>query len=107
VGIATVTTMLDRRAQFHQSRLMEHVNGSSAAYHNMLNGTQARLISAGIDSGARQRASARIDYGTIQRQAVMLAFIDNFQNARRGFLRGDSDFGADEEAEAPGAVPVH
>src|SRR5260370_40006236 len=24
VGIATVTTMLDRRAQFHQSRLMEH-----------------------------------------------------------------------------------
>src|SRR5437899_2132197 len=35
VGIATVTTMLDRRAQFHQARLMEHVNGFSAAYHNM------------------------------------------------------------------------
>jgi len=29
VGIATVTTMLDRRAQFHQSRLMERVTISA------------------------------------------------------------------------------
>ncbi len=41
VGIATVTTMLQRRSQAHQSRLMEHVNTFSAAYHNMINGTQA------------------------------------------------------------------
>src|SRR5437879_3737512 len=31
VGIATVTTMLQRRSQFHQSQLMEHVNTLSAA----------------------------------------------------------------------------
>src|ERR1700731_3349118 len=37
VGIATVTTMLDRRAQFHQSRMMENVNGFSAQYNNSLN----------------------------------------------------------------------
>src|SRR6202011_5135893 len=36
VGIATVTTMLERRTQVHQARLMEHVNDYSAAYHNML-----------------------------------------------------------------------
>jgi len=30
----------DRRAQFHQSRLMERVNDFSAAYHNTLNGMQ-------------------------------------------------------------------
>src|SRR5438552_18349690 len=42
VGIATVTTMLDRRAQFHQSRLMERVNDFSAAYHNTLNGKIGR-----------------------------------------------------------------
>src|SRR5260370_476248 len=47
VGIATVTTMLDRRAQFHQSRLMEHVNDFSAAYHTILNGTHGKLSAAG------------------------------------------------------------
>src|SRR5256885_5258418 len=34
VGIATVTTMLDRRAQFHQSRLMEGINDYSASYRS-------------------------------------------------------------------------
>src|SRR5271170_6307073 len=47
VGIATVTTMLDRRSQFHQARLMDHVNNFSAAYRNTLNGMQAKLIAAG------------------------------------------------------------
>src|SRR6202007_1062939 len=44
VGIATVTTLLDRRAQFHQSRLMEPVNDMNLAYHNMISGTQSRLL---------------------------------------------------------------
>jgi len=47
VGIATVTTMLERRTQVHQGRLAEHINTYSAAYHNMLNGTQTKLVSAG------------------------------------------------------------
>src|ERR1700676_1348352 len=47
VGIATVTTMLQRRAQFHQAQLMGRVNDYSAPYHNMLNGIQAKLIAAG------------------------------------------------------------
>src|ERR1700732_4662610 len=40
VGIATVTTMLERRTQAHQARLIEHVNTLSAAYHNTLHGTE-------------------------------------------------------------------
>src|SRR3989440_2604326 len=47
VGIATVTTMLDRRAQLHMARLTERANELSAAYHNALNGIQLRLVSAG------------------------------------------------------------
>src|SRR5256714_3760525 len=43
VGIATVTTMLQRRTQAHQARLMEHVNTFSAAYRNTLNGMQVKL----------------------------------------------------------------
>src|SRR5215831_14228119 len=41
VGIATVTTLLERRTQYHQWQLMEKVNDFSAAFHNMLHGTQA------------------------------------------------------------------
>src|SRR5205085_703474 len=79
VGIATVTTMLQRRSQAHQSRLMEHVNSFSAAYHNMINGTQARLLTAG--SGVAQAADQAqgMIYESVQRQSAMLAFIDDFK----------------------------
>ena len=78
VGIATVTTLLERRTQYHQAQLMEHVNPLSNAYHNMIAGTQAKLMMAG--SGVHEAASqaAGMVYGTVQRQALMLAFIDNF-----------------------------
>jgi DHA2 family multidrug resistance protein len=79
VGIATVTTLLQRRSQAHQSRLMEHVNSFSSAYHNMINGTQARLVSAG--SGLSQAADQAhgMLLNTVQRQSAMLAFVDNFK----------------------------
>jgi DHA2 family multidrug resistance protein len=79
VGIATVTTMLDRRAQFHQSRLMEGVNDYSRAYHNMLNGLETKLVAAGSTVAHASAQAHGMIYNTVQRQAVMLAFIDNFK----------------------------
>ena len=79
VGIATVTTMLERRSQVHQARLAEHVNGLSAAYHNMINGTQARLVAAGSGVAQASAQAHGMVYNTVQRQAAMLAFIDNFK----------------------------
>src|SRR5438045_4808094 len=65
VGIATVTTLLERRTQAHQARLMEHVNTFSAAYRNTLNGMQVKLISAGSGlSHAASQAQGMI-YGTV------------------------------------------
>jgi MFS transporter, DHA2 family, multidrug resistance protein len=79
VGIATVTTMLQRRTQAHQARLIDHVNGFSAAYHNMINGTQIRLVSAGSALAQAGTQAQGMIYNTVQRQAAMLAFIDNFK----------------------------
>jgi MFS transporter, DHA2 family, multidrug resistance protein len=79
VGIATVTTMLERRTQAHQLRLAEHVNTFSAAYRNMLSGTQVRLISAGSGWAHAANQAERLVYGTVQRQAAMLGFIDDFK----------------------------
>src|SRR5215470_2759156 len=79
VGIATVTTLLERRTQAHQARLMDHVNTLSLAFHNMLNGTQARLISAGSGLAEATSQAQGMIYSTVQRQAAMLAFIDDFK----------------------------
>jgi DHA2 family multidrug resistance protein len=108
VGIATVTTMLDRRAQFHQSRLMEHVNDFSAAYHNMLNGTQTKLIAAGSTAAHAGAQAHGMIYGTIQRQAVMLAFIDNFKMLGVVFFAVIPILVMMRKPKAPaGGVPVH
>src|SRR6202034_949827 len=47
VGISFVTTMLDRRTQFHENRLSAHLNPASPGVRAMLQGTTAALISRG------------------------------------------------------------
>jgi MFS transporter, DHA2 family, multidrug resistance protein len=86
VGIATVTTMLSRRSQFHQARLSEHVNQLSGAYRQMVNGTTARLVSAGANGPTASEQAHGMLYGMIQRQSVMLAFLDNFKMLGLVFL---------------------
>jgi DHA2 family multidrug resistance protein len=79
VGIATVTTLLERRTQAHTARLMEHVNPFSEAYRNMLAAFTAAFRSAGASAfEAAARATGMIN-GIVQRQAAMLAFLDNFK----------------------------
>ncbi len=78
VGIATVTTLLQRRTQFHQAQLMERVNALSQAYQNKLHAISAAFMSGGSSGpGAASQAHGMI-YGTVGRQAAMMAFIDNF-----------------------------
>src|SRR6202163_4154651 len=76
VGIATVTTLLERRTQAHQARLSDHVNTFNPALNNMMNGTTGNLIAHGMSrSGATEQAHGMLQ-GMIQRQAAMLAFLD-------------------------------
>src|SRR5262249_3209292 len=79
VGIATVTTMLERRTQAHTARLTEHVNPFSLAYHRTLAGFTATFTSAGsTGTEAAARASGAV-YGVVERQAAMLAFLDDYK----------------------------
>ena len=71
--------MLQRRGQVHQARLVEHVNPLSAAYQNAVNGTQLRLVSAGSTMAHAGTQAHGMIYNTVQRQAAMLAFVDNFK----------------------------
>jgi DHA2 family multidrug resistance protein len=69
---------LQRRTQFHQAQLMERVNALSQAYQNKLHAITAAFMSGGSSGpGAASQAHGMI-YGTVERQAAMMAFIDNF-----------------------------
>jgi len=81
VGIASVTTLLERRTQYHMSQLGEHVNVFSDAYRNKLAALTTAFNATGAGSagpGAAVRAQGMI-FSMIQRQAAMLSFLDDFK----------------------------
>ncbi len=77
MGISYVTTMLDRGAQFHQSRLVAHLDPGNPRLQRMLHGTTDALSARG-GSGGLQQAYALLQV-SVQRQAMMLSYIDNFR----------------------------
>jgi len=107
VGIATVTTMLDRRSQFHIARLTEKANELSAAYHNALNGFQLKLMSAGATAAHASAQAHALVYSTIERQAAMLAFLDNFKMLGVIFLVVLPALLLMRKPKIRGNVPVH
>jgi DHA2 family multidrug resistance protein len=79
VGISLVTTLLDRRSQVHLNDLSRHLSASNPAFQSMLQGaTQAMRAHGASSTFATQQAYALIA-GTVQRQATMLAYIDDFR----------------------------
>ena len=76
VGISFVTTMLARRSQFHQSILAAHGTEFSPQFRAAIHGTSQLFMSAG--AVAAQQQSYGQFYGSILRQANMMAYLDNF-----------------------------
>jgi len=78
VGIATVTTLLERRSQYHQTVLAAHLGGSNATLTARLSSATARLASAGYTTAdAALRAPAQIA-GLVHQQATLLGALDCF-----------------------------
>jgi MFS transporter, DHA2 family, multidrug resistance protein len=78
VGIAFVTTMLARRAQFHQARLVEHMSYYDPHFQQLSKATIAKLMAAGQSAGAAQHEALGLTYSTVIRQATTMSFIDCF-----------------------------
>jgi DHA2 family multidrug resistance protein len=78
IGIATVTTMLTRRAQFHSSRLVEHLTPLDSAYRQSLAGASHLMTMHGASPPDAAAAAQGLIYGSMLRQANMLAFVDTF-----------------------------
>src|SRR6266852_1618582 len=78
VGISFVTTMLDRRAQYHQHRLSGHLSSSNPQFQSMLQGMARTLEAKGFSPADAMHKAYALVQGTLFRQANMLAYIDNF-----------------------------
>ena len=77
-GIAFVTTMLARRAQFHQNVLSSHITPYDGQTQAMLHNMTQNFIAHGSDAvQASQQAHGTL-YGLLGRESVMLAYIDDF-----------------------------
>jgi len=79
VGTSMVTTLLARRAQFHQSVLAYHATNYDSAFRDQLNGLSGQLFHAGASPpDAQVQAYGRI-YQGMQAQSQTLAYIDTFK----------------------------
>ncbi len=78
VGTSLVTTILARRAQFHQSMLASHTTSYDSAFQNQLNGLTAQLTSAGASAPDAQVQSYARAYQSMQIQSQTLAYIDTY-----------------------------
>lgn len=78
IGTSIVTTMIARRAQYHQQILVGHITAATPAFRNAMAHLAAHIAHSGMTlPDARHHAVAFI-YRQVNRQAHTLAYIDTF-----------------------------
>ncbi len=77
-GISLVQTMLERRAQVHQSQYVETLNPLNPNYQAAIQNTAHALMSQGVAQAKAMGAATSIIYQQLLQQAQMLSYIDVF-----------------------------
>jgi DHA2 family multidrug resistance protein len=78
IGISFVTTMLARRSQLHQSRLVESITPYSTDAANWLHSVAGAVGTSGSDPQSAANTALAAIYAVAQRQAALLSFLDLF-----------------------------
>ena len=78
VGTSMVTTMLARRAQFHQTVLAQHTTPFDPALQNQVKSLSALLVHSGASVPDAPKVAYALLYRNVQAQAQTLAYIDTF-----------------------------
>jgi DHA2 family multidrug resistance protein len=79
IGIASVTTMLVRGTQAHQNFLAANLTAGNSAGTQMLAGMQTKFCMGGASVFDAHREAMGALYRSMQQQASLLAYADNFQ----------------------------
>ncbi|HBU06012.1 MAG TPA: EmrB/QacA family drug resistance transporter [Nitrospiraceae bacterium] len=105
-GVAFITTMIARRAQFHQVRIVDHLTPFDAAYQAASSKAAQLFQYRGVPGSESADAGLSAIYNQLLRQASMLSFNDAFymlgvllictlplvlfmKTAKRGLVHGD------------------
>ena len=78
VGISFVTTLLARRAQFHQVRLVENLSAANPQFQSTLRGMTGTFSGGGAGPGTAQQHAYAMIQSNVIRQSTMLAYVDIF-----------------------------
>jgi len=79
IGTSMVTTLLARRAQFHNVHLASHATPADTTFTHAVAALATRLQALGLDAAtATSQAYARL-YRALGSQATALAYVDTFQ----------------------------
>jgi DHA2 family multidrug resistance protein len=78
IGVSMAITLLAQRAQFHQTRLVEHLAPSSPLYQETLRQAAARFAGEGASAPDAQRQAYGWLAQQVQAQSSLLSYIDVF-----------------------------
>lgn len=78
VGIAMVTTLIARRAQLHQERLVSHIDAASPLWASRSADIARALVHGGASAVDATREATVVLYRQVIQQAQTLAFLDAF-----------------------------
>jgi DHA2 family multidrug resistance protein len=85
-GIALSTTLVARRQQFHQQRLIENLSPLNPAYQSAFESAKQMFLSKGGDAVHAAAQAQQMLYNMVQRQAMLLSFLENFRLLAFTFL---------------------
>jgi DHA2 family multidrug resistance protein len=78
IGTSVVTTMIARRAQYHQQILIGHITPDSPAYRSALQALSSKIAHSGLRAAdAHDQAVARF-YELVHQQGGALSYMDIF-----------------------------
>jgi DHA2 family multidrug resistance protein len=77
VGIAILTLILDRRMQYHQAILVQHMTPYDP-YYRQMSAAATHLMSSAVGAANALHAARGVIYALMQQQCGMLSYIDAF-----------------------------
>ncbi|MFZ0519820.1 MAG: DHA2 family efflux MFS transporter permease subunit [Candidatus Acidiferrales bacterium] len=78
VGTSMVTTIIARRAQFHQARLVANISPGQPIFEGFARALAAQLVASGVQAQRAVSVAYALVYQMLQAQANTLAYIDTF-----------------------------
>ena len=78
VGTSMVTTLIARRAQFHQVRLAEDITPAQLPFLQAIAALSKHFVASGMDAQSAVKTAYALLYRTVILQATTLAYIDVF-----------------------------